>query len=158
MTRDESLQVVAKIVNLWKSNQAWTKDEIDAYARAIEDLDMEITVSAVDKAAKDMAYRPKISELRELVRLERRRLSPVVAPPDEPKTTPAPSWVKRWICARYLYDKFGKERDMRRFPQQADYGDLTQEVMPEGAWEEEARRLDEEGFADAFRKFIRGGS
>ena len=37
-----------------------------------------------------------------------------------------------------------QERDMRRFVEQGDHGDLTQELMPEGAWVEEAELLNDE--------------
>jgi hypothetical protein len=133
MTRDESLEIVSMIINFWHSNKEWTKEEIDVYARLIQDMDAELTMSALTKAAKEIAYRPAISELRERVRVEKRRLAPTVAPPAT-KATPLPHWVKRWICARMLYKQFGKDQDLRRFPEQGDWGDLTMEVMPEGAW------------------------
>lgn len=154
MTRDESLQVVEMILSHWHSNREWTKEEIDVYARLIQDMDIELTMSAVIKAAKEIAYRPSISELRERVRAEKRRLAPAVEPL-EAKLTPLPHWVKRWICARMLYKQFGKEQDLRRFPEQGDWGDLTMEVMPEGAWEKEAASMSDEQFSTVFAKLLR---
>ena len=139
MTRDESLQIVAMILSHWQV-QNWSKEEIDVYARAIQHLDAEITTSVVIRSVRELKYAPKIAELHERYYVERRRLRPVVEPV-EVKPTPLPQWVKRWICARMLYARFGKERDERRFPEQGDYGDLTRELMPEGAWNDEADKL-----------------
>jgi len=142
------------ILTSWHGKE-WTKEEIDVYARLIQDMDAEITTHAVIKAAKEMQYRPSVAELRERVRVEKRRLAPAVAPV-ETETTPLPEWVRRWICARLLFKQFGKPRDLRRFPEQGDFGDLTQEVMPEGAWTKEANSMEERGFYEAFRKFTSG--
>lgn len=131
----------------------WTKEEIDVYARSIQDMDAALTTSAVARAAKEIKYRPSIAELREYVRAERNRLAPAVRP-IEPQATPMPLWVKRWICARMLFADFGRQRDMRRFPEQGDYGDLTMEVMPEQEWLEEANSLDEADFRKKFRKAV----
>ena len=65
--------------------------------------------------------------------MEKRRLVATVPPLEEPEVRPVPTWVKRWICARLLHKQFDKEFDNRRFPEQLEFGDLTQEVMPEGA-------------------------
>lgn len=155
MTRDESLQIVAMILHHWRPKQQWSKEEIDAYAKSIQDMPADLATSAVAQAAKEIAYSPSIAELREYVRLERVRRAPIVAPP-QIKQKPIPLWVKRWICARMLYDKFGKERDMRRFAEQGDHGDLTQELMPDDAWLDEANALDDQGASKAFARFVQG--
>jgi len=159
MTRDESLQIVQMLLAHWrpKIGREWTKDEISAYASSIQDLPAELTTSAVARAAKEMVYPPSIPELREAVRLERLRRAPVVPPVEPSKPDPLAFWVKRWICARLLYERFGKRRDMRRFSEQGDDGDLTQELMPDDAWVEEANSMDDEGFHKAFERFMRGG-
>lgn len=151
MTRDESLTIVGMILSRWPASKEWTKDQMSTYAQDIEDMDAEITTSAVLRAVKEVQYRPSVAELREFVRAERRRLQALVEPKQAPKGAPIPSWVRRWICARMLYSKFGKEKDMRRFAEQGDWGDLTQPLMPEGAWEEEARRLSESEVSNALR-------
>jgi hypothetical protein len=93
--------------------------------------------------------------LREYVRAERARLRATLPPKQEPQLVPYPFWVKRWICARMLYSRFDREQDMRRLPEQGDYGDLTQELMPEQEWVEEANRLDDKEFSKAFGQFVR---
>lgn len=153
MTRDESLELVGMILSHWRITN-WSKEEIDVYARLIQDMDVELTTHCVIKAAKETPYPPKVSELRERVRVEKKRLAPTVIVEDS-KPTPLPTWVKRWICARLLYDKFGKTRDLRRFPEQGDYGDPTQEVMPEGVWQAEAETLSDEHFAKSFKAILR---
>lgn len=157
MNRDESLQIVAMILAHWRPKREWSKDEISAYASSIQDMPAELTTSAVARAAKEIAYPPSIAELREYVRMERVRRAPVVAAPEPSVGQPLPFWVKRWICARMLYERFGKPRDLRRFPEQGDAGDLTQELMPGDAWIEEANSMDDEGFHKVFEKFMRGG-
>ncbi len=144
MTRGESLQIVSMLMSGWPQGKELVKEEIDMYARGIQDLDVELTTHAVLKAVKDAKYRPTVAELRERVWMEKRRLAAEVAPRPDPVGSPLPLWVKRWICARMLYKSFGKEKDYRRFPEQGDFGDLTIEVMPEGAWVEEAESFDDE--------------
>jgi len=154
VTRDESLQIVEMVLSHWRIKN-WEKDEIDVFARMIQDLDAEIATSTVIRASKDLVHAPRIAEFRELYRAEKKRLAPELSPASEPAGQPLPLWVKRWICARQLYSNFGKERDMRRFPEQGDYGDLTQETMPEGAWEEQAKSLGDADIHKAFKQMFR---
>ena len=153
MTREESHDIVAMVINYWRGREL-SVDEMDAYARTIQHLDAEVCTSALIRAARSLTYRPQAAEVCELTRAEQRRLRPVVEP-IEFKPTPLPLWVKRWMCARLLYDRWGKARDDRRFPEQGDYGDLTMEMMPEGAWVEEAESMDDDGMMNAFRGISR---
>lgn len=154
MTRDESLTIVSMVISHWHTSKEWSKEEMDVYARMVQDLDVEVTMSAVIRASKEIKYRPSIAELREYVRAEKKRLEPTVAP-IETRPVPIPQWVRRWICARLLYARFGKERDDRRFSEQGDFGDLTREVMPDGQWEAEANSIDEGALGDAFKTMFR---
>lgn len=53
-----------------------------------------------------------------------------------------PLWIKRWCAARWLHAQFGKEQDMRPFPEQKPYVDPgTDEWMPPDAWLEEAEQI-----------------
>ena len=156
MTRDESLTIVSMILAHWRPKREWSKDEISAFAASVQDLPAELTTSAVARAAKEIAYPPSIAELREYVRLERVRRAPQVKPLEPSDGAPIPLWVKRWICARMLYERFNKPRDERRFSEQGDYGDPTRELMPDEAWVEEANSMDDQGFNKAFRRFVEG--
>lgn len=146
---------MSMIVSAWPQAKELDKEEIDLYAHAIQDLDAELTTHTILKAQKETAYRPTVAELRERVRAERRALLPEVEPYEAPEGRPLPMWVKRWVCARMLYAKWDKPRDMRRFKEQGDFGDLTQEKMPEGAWVEEAESLGEMEVNEAFKRMFR---
>lgn len=155
MTRDDSLEIVRMILSGWPQAKPLDEEEIDLYARSIQDLDAEIVTHTVLKAVKDMPYRPTVADLRERVRAEKKLLAPQVDPIPPSEGRPLPLWVKRWICARMLYERFGKERDLRGFPEQGDSRDLTAELMPEGAWVEEAESIEEREFHQAFARMFR---
>lgn len=59
-----------------------------------------------------------------------------------------PFWVKRWVCSRMLYARFGKDRDERRFAEMDQHVDPLAELMPADAWVEEANQLTD---VDAWR-------
>lgn len=143
MTRDESLTIVSLVVSGWPQAKEMDRDDVDLYARSIQDMDAELTTHSVLKMIKDTPWQPHASQLRDRVRIEKRLLAVEVAPIVPPEGEPVPFWVKRWICARMLYKSFGKEKDTRRFKEAGDHGDKTQELMPEGAWVEEANTLDD---------------
>lgn len=151
MKREESLLIVSMIVDHWRVKD-WTKEEMDTYAKRIEDLDAEVLTSTVIRASKEMTFAPRINELRERYKSEKRRLAPTVDPKGDAAPQPLPQWVKRWVCARLLYSRWGKERDLRRFPEQGEFGDESVEQMPEGAWEEEASSIPEEQFSTLFKQ------
>jgi len=155
MTRDESLVIVDMVVSGWPDARPLDRDEIDLYARSIQDLDAELATHAVLKAVKETGYRLKASELRERVRIARRQLASELPPLEPQKGEPVPLWVKRWICARMLHGKFGKQRDNRRFTEQHEYGDPTQPTMPEGAWEKEAETLSEQESWSVFSTILK---
>ena len=154
MTRDESLEITQMLLTHWRVRD-WSKEEIDAFARGIQHLDVEVAISTIARASRELKYAPKIAEFHEVYRAERSRLRSHLDPKPEPQGQPLPLWVRRWMCARYLYAQFGKERDLRRFPEQGDHGDLTQELIPEGAWLEEANALDETDVMERWRKTLR---
>lgn len=155
MTRDESLVIVRMILSGWPQAKELDQEEIDLYARSIQDMPAELTTHTVLKAVKDTQYRPTVAELRERVRAEKKLLAPQVAPIEPLEGKSLPLWVKRWVCARMLYERFGKERDLRRFPEQGNYGDLTVEQMPDGAWVEEAESIGDKEFHEAFGRMFR---
>lgn len=151
MTRNESLDIVKMILMHWRVND-WTEEEIDVFAKSIQHLDAEIATSTVITSAKELKFPPRIAEFHERYRTERKRLRPTIDAKAEPDGAPLPLWVRRWMCARYFYAQFGKERDMRRLPEQGDHGDQTQELMPEGAWVEEANAMNDEELMKRWRQ------
>lgn len=57
------------------------------------------------------------------------------------KETKIPLWVRRWTAARFLYERFGKDQDFRRFGEQGDYADPMVPLMPDEEWTEEAKHV-----------------
>jgi hypothetical protein len=143
------------VLSGWPQAKDLDEEEIDLYARSIQDMDAELTTHAVLKAVKDSQYRPTVAELRERVRTAKKLLAPEIEPITATVGRPLPLWVRRWICARMLYERFGKERDPRGFPEQASFRDLTVETMPEGAWVKEAESIGEKEFHEAFARMFR---
>jgi hypothetical protein len=78
--------------------------------------------------------------LRDYIKLERK-----LAEPDAPREVfpkkEMPTWVKRWVCARFLYARFGRERDERPFREQEQFCGPTREYMPPIEWAEEAKAV-----------------
>jgi hypothetical protein len=144
MTRDESLTVVAMVISGWPKAKDMDHDEIDIFARSIQDLDAELVTHTILKMVKDSEFRPSVKELRDRTWIEKRALAPAVPSFPDDEGAPLSLWIKRWMCARMFYKAFGKEKDFRRFREQGDYGDLTQELMPEGAWVEEANSMNDQ--------------
>ena len=116
MNREESLTIVGMILDCWQGGD-WTKEQMDAYARAIEDLDAEMTVHAIAAAVKESRFRPSVAELREYVKLEKvkRAVQPEEWRDLPPERPPKPKWVERWERAR-------NHRDYRWFPEQVAAG------------------------------------
>ena len=114
---------------LWKSEIEKTGDA-EIATKAIAALYSELPF---DVLPTPQAYR----EVVQRIRRDRRPIEPVA----QEKKTKLAFWVKRWAAARFLYEHFGRERDMRPFPEQADYIDPTKERMPPDEWVEEAKKL-----------------
>jgi len=58
-----------------------------------------------------------------------------------------PFWVKRWIAARFLFARWGREQDTRPFTEQKDrLTSLAGEIewMPEDEWVEEANHVSDD--------------
>ena len=122
MNRDDSITIVAFIVNSWPG-PAWDADRLDAYARALEGFDAELTTRAVALAVKELKYRPSIAELRQFIHIER-----ALSVPEKPNEQPAkpgrlPAWVKGWLVARVKY------QDFRVWAEQDPSGTIT-DLMP----------------------------
>ena len=64
MTRDEALDVVSMISSHWPGNQ-WSTASLDAYARAIEGWDPDLTMRAVTRAVQEMEFYPKVAVLKD---------------------------------------------------------------------------------------------
>ena len=119
---------------------------MDAYASGLMRYDAEFAVAAVAAAQQKLMYRPSVAELREFYDLERAKRRAVAERPVEPraKKEKVPLWVRRWVAARYLHAQFGKEQDMRRFPEQQDQYSPDMPLMPPTEWLDEAEHVTDE--------------
>lgn len=146
MNFDEAITVTAMVINAWPGSKAWTEEEMHAYATGLQRYDAAVCVQAVAAAQQKLMYRPSVAELREFYDLERAKTRARAEKPEEPRARKdkVPLWVRRWVAARYLYRQFGREQDMRRFPEQQDRYSPDMELMPADAWLEEAAHVTDE--------------
>lgn len=88
-------------------------------------------------------FTPSYAQIREAIRIEKEQARLAQPRPPEPKGGPMSFWVRRWTCARFLFPRFGRDQDMRPFPQQFPHGAPPDiELMPEDEWAEEANTID----------------
>lgn len=146
MNHDEALTVTQMVVTTWPQTKEWGVDEISAYAAGLQKYDAATCTRAVAAAQQKLMYRPSVAELREFYDLERAKTRAAAERPAEPrvKKDKMPLWVRRWFAARYLYAQFGREQDMRRFPEQQDRYSPDMEMMPADAWLDEAEHVTED--------------
>ena len=144
MNYNEALDIVGMVVRTWPGKE-WSEAEMDAYATGLMRYEAATCVAAVAAAQQKLMYRPSVAELREFYDLERAKRRAVAERPVEPraKKEKVPLWVRRWVAARYLYRQFGKEQDLRAFPEQQTFMNPYVEVMPADAWLEEAEHVTE---------------
>jgi hypothetical protein len=143
MTYEEALTVTGMVISTWPSSKAWGEDEMTAYATGLMKYDAATLTRSVAAAQQKLMYRPSVAELREFYDLERAKTRASAERPEQPRARveKVPLWVRRWCAARYLYARFGKEQDMRRFPEQQDKYSPDMEMMPADAWLEEAEHV-----------------
>ena len=146
MTRNEAIDIVAMVVRSWPASRPWTKEEMEAYAAGIERLNADTAVKAVAAAQQHLTHRPSVAELRDFYFLEGAKIRAAEEKPSPwpTKRETVPLWVRRWVAARYLHRMFGKDQDMRRFPEQGDWGNPYMVLMPDDAWLDEAAHVTED--------------
>lgn len=145
MTYDEAVTVTHMVVTTWPTSKAWDEDEMLAYATGLQKYDAATMTHAVAAAQQKLMYRPSVAELREFYDLERAKTRARAEAPAEryAKKEKVPLWVRRWVAARYLYRQFGRDQDLRRFPEQQDWANPDLPLMPADAWLEEAEHVTE---------------
>ena len=146
MTYDEALTVTQMVVTAWPTSKIWTAEEMSAYANGLMKYDAATATLAVAAAQQKLMYRPSVAELREFYDLEKAKHRARVEAPVEPRPRrdKVPHWVRRWVAARYLYAMFGREQDMRRFPEQQDRWSPDEPLMPADQWLDEAEHVTED--------------
>lgn len=143
MTHDEALSVTEMILNNW-TRPEWTDGQTETYIHSLREYDAEVAVQAVARAHLVVNYRPTFAEFVSFYRATKAEINyrnlPVVEEPP-PTSRKLPPWVKEWFAARYAYHRFDRPQDMRRFPQQGDWADPDQPLMPPNEWAREAQAL-----------------
>lgn len=143
MTYEEAVTVTQMVVTTWPQTKVWGEEEMHAYATGLMRYDAAAMTSAVAAAQQKLMYRPSVAELREFYDLERakRRATIERTPEPPPRKEKVPLWVRRWVAARCLYKRFGKDQDLRSFPEQQEWANPHVDVMPADAWLEEAEHV-----------------
>lgn len=143
MTYEEAVTITAMVVTTWPTTKIWSTEEMTAYATGLMKYDAATLTRSVAAAQQKLMYRPSVAELREFYDLERAKTRASAERPVEPRARieKVPLWVRRWVAARYLYARFGKAQDMRRFPEQQDKYSPDMKMMPADAWLEEAEHV-----------------
>lgn len=129
-------------------------EQIQLYSRLLErEDDVELVSKALLRGIGEWKYPPSYADLKEFIRLEKKASMATESentssfPATQPKAMPM--WVRRWVCARFLFARFQKDRDQRMFPEQFPYGaPANVELMPEYEWAEEAAQIN---LADAWK-------
>jgi hypothetical protein len=137
MTRDDAITITRMILNSW-AKPDWTDGQTETYVNALVPYDADDMTQAVVLAHRTVGFRPPFNELLAFYRMVHRPAPSRQGTPPPPPTRGIPLWVKRWVCARYLHDSFGKPQDMRVFPEQREWRDPADPLMPPGEWEQEA--------------------
>ena len=142
MTRDDAISITSMVLNGW-AKPDWTDGQTEAYVNALIPYDADHMTNAVALAHRELQFRPPFSELYGYYKAAKAddaaRRGPKVYTPE--KGNKLPFWVKRWVCARFLYAKFGKEKDMRTFPEQRQWSGPEGLLMPPNEWVDEANRI-----------------
>jgi hypothetical protein len=125
---------------------ALTDEQVSVYESGLLFEDAEHASRAILAGVREWKFPPRYAEIVERIRMERRASQPTVSEPPSPKISGIPLWVRRWIAARYLYASFGRELDMRRFPEQfGQPGDPEANgSMPDDEWLEESDHVSDD--------------
>lgn len=134
-----------QVVTLIKASVGGRVDpsSTDYFMARLNQMDYQSALSAATTGSTVWRFFPSWAEFYEHYRLQEKLKEPVGEQRDElpPRKYEIPFWVKCFIAARFLYARFGKERDLRPFREQQPYVDPTAEFMPEGEWAIEAERV-----------------
>lgn len=143
MTEDQAQQVITLIKAACGSRV--DADQIDYFTARLIALDYQIGLAAASTGSIVWRRFPSWAEFFEHYKAQDHLRAPVGEQRIEeplPKRYEIPHWVKRFIAARFLYARFGRDQDLRPFREQERYLDsATADWMPEGEWEEKAEHV-----------------
>jgi hypothetical protein len=147
VTRDDAITLTEWLTNAWPRPE-WAPGQIAAFVESLLPYDAEIATQALAKAHIAVTYRPQFAEFYTFYRAEQNARYAEESATRVAAETPAkpgklPLWVRRWIAARYLHKRFGRDQDMRRFPEQQEWADHRVPLMPGDEWVAEATAIDD---------------
>jgi hypothetical protein len=153
MKRDDVDQLMAFLHAAFPRLQV---EQIQLYSRLLEqESNTDAASRAILRGVKTWKFAPSYADLHEMIKAEKR-----LDEPDEQRPAPVkfdrtmPNWVRRYVCARFLFSRFGRDQDMRPFPEMRVGFETGEELMPDGEWEAEAATID---LATAWRALLTGG-
>jgi len=156
MKREEAEQLVA----FMRAAPGWgpqiNDDQADFYTNALETIDATIASKSILDGISEWKFAPSLAQIYERVKIEKEQYKYRHAVDHRinlPEREAIPQWVQRWMCARYLHDRFGRERDDRVFPEQRPH--MIGEAMPDDEWAKEAGSVDPEAFALLFDHIVK---
>lgn len=150
MTDDQANEVVM-LIRAATGGQV-DDEKVGFFTAALLHLDYETAISTATTGTVIWRFFPSWAEFKEIYRTQAKLREPVgeqrtqvVEPaPQIERGRKIPYWVKRWVAARFLYARFGKQQDLRWFSEQKDYSDPSRERMPDSEWIDEAEKISDE--------------
>lgn len=149
MTEDQANEVVM-LIRAATGGQV-NEEKVGFFTAALLHLDYEVALSTATTGSVIWRFFPSWAEFKEIYRTQIKLREPVGEQRDLPDSNPRiergrkiPYWVKRWVAARFLYSRFGREQDLRWFPEQRGFTDPSNERMPDSEWIDEAEQITDE--------------
>lgn len=140
MNERQAHELVRSIEHLW--NYDMGADGRATWTQALTRYDSPLASEAILKLSERQRERPTLADVRNMVtKIQRDRLPESRAREISAGSQTLPPWVKRWACARYLYARFNRKQDMRRFPEQGEWRNPAGALMPDDEWQAEADQI-----------------
>lgn len=157
MKREEAAELV-RMIAAATSNAELSADKRAVWEEQLVALDADQATQAALAGIRTWKFFPSWSEFAEVYTSIGR-----LAEPDDTSSkleryrgtrpqTLAP-WVRRWAAARFLFARFGRERDDRPFREQQPLVDPHAELMPDDEWVTEGEQLSDR---DVWRAVVGG--
>jgi hypothetical protein len=124
-------------------------EQAEFYTNAIVTIDASVASKAILDGISEWKFAPSLAQLYERVKTEKEQSKYRTAVDHRinlPEREPIPQWAQRWMCARFLYEKFAEQRPH-----------LTGELMPDDEWAKEAGSVNPETFARLWGHITAGG-
>lgn len=145
MTSEQSEEVIA-VMRASTGGRA-DPETVGYFLAGLSRLNYDSALAAASTGSIVWRYFPSWAQFMEIYKAQERLREPAgeqrMDLPPVVKERGIPLFVRRWVAARFLYERFGKKQDLRWFEEQRQYVDAREEKMPDDAWLEEAKRISE---------------